>query len=128
MDELRTTNQALQDRLESMYKSMSLSPGEMKSHLLIWSVQQLVFSPGSATGNMSLLNEMELSDSERSLNASRRPFSQIDEEEHETEHPPDTNLSTLEEKEVHVYYSFTVRVPEMLACLDIYGINISQVL
>ena len=49
---------------------------------------------------MSLLNEMELSDSERSLNNSRRPFSQIDEEEPETEHPPDTNLSTLEEKEL----------------------------
>ncbi len=52
--------------------------------------------------NMSLLNEMELSDSEKSLNASRRPFSQIEEEDDEVEceHPPDTNLGALETKEV----------------------------
>eukprot|EP00095_Tigriopus_kingsejongensis_P006786 maker-scaffold794_size96255-snap-gene-0.19 protein:Tk06786 transcript:maker-scaffold794_size96255-snap-gene-0.19-mRNA-1 annotation:"bicaudal d-related protein homolog" len=59
MEELRSSNQALQDRLDSMYRNVSL---------------------GGQGGNMSLLNEMELSDSERSLNAARRPFSQIDED------------------------------------------------
>ena len=39
----------------------------------------------SSGANVSLMNEMELSDSERSLNASRRPFSQIDEEEAQDE-------------------------------------------
>ena len=69
MDELRQSNQALQDRLEGMYRSLSLSPG----------------GGASSGANVSLMNEMELSDSERSLNASRRPFSQIDEEEAQDE-------------------------------------------
>ena len=34
----------------------------------------------SPHGNLSLLNEMEISDSEKSLNGSRRPFSNLDED------------------------------------------------
>lgn len=106
MDELRSTNQALQDRLETMYRSLSLTPqsgasGGANSHLSV---------PNS--GNMSLLNEMELSDSEqsRSLNASRRPFSQIDEEDDAIEcdnpdnHQQGGHLNTLEAKEVDDAY------------------------
>ena len=61
---------------------------------------------------MSLLNEMELSDSEsRSMNNSRsKGFGgQIDEEEDddgvECEHPPGTNMATLETKEVRTTFS-----------------------
>ena len=63
---MQTSNYALAERLESVYRSMSLSPS------------------GNG-GNVSLLNEMEMSDSEKSLNASRRPFSQIDEDEDHVE-------------------------------------------
>ena len=63
---MQTSNYALAERLESVYRSMSLSPG-------------------ANGGNVSLLNEMEMSDSEKSLNASRRPFSQIDEDEDHVE-------------------------------------------
>ena len=59
---MQSSNYALAERLENVYRSMSLSPHHN-------------------TGNVSLLNEMEMSDSEKSLNASRRPFSQIDEDE-----------------------------------------------
>ena len=59
---MQSTNYALAERLENVYRSMSLSPHHN-------------------TGNVSLLNEMEMSDSEKSLNASRRPFSQIDEDD-----------------------------------------------
>lgn len=59
---MQSTNFSLAERLENVYRSMSLSPHHN-------------------TGNVSLLNEMEMSDSEKSLNASRRPFSQIDEDE-----------------------------------------------
>ena len=73
-----------------MYRSLSLSPHSAAAN--------------ANNGSMSLQNEMELSDSERSLNNARRPFSQIDEEEDdddiEVEHPEDTNLSALEVKEV----------------------------
>merc|ERR1719228_896839 len=58
IDELKATNSALTDRLDSIYRSSSISPH----------------------GNLSLLNEMEISDSEKSLNGSRRPFSNIDED------------------------------------------------
>jgi len=58
IDELKATNLALTDRLDSIYRSSSISPH----------------------GNLSLLNEMEISDSEKSLNGSRRPFSNIDED------------------------------------------------
>jgi len=68
MEELRSTNEALQERLESMYRSLSLSPSSGAA-------------PGLVHGSASLLTEMELSDSERSLNASRRPFSEIEEED-----------------------------------------------
>ena len=60
---MQSTNYALAERLENVYRSMSLSPHH------------------NNTGNVSLLNEMEMSDSEKSLNAARRPFSQIDEDE-----------------------------------------------
>lgn len=73
MDELHSTNFALSDRLESVYRSMSLSPNQ--------------------TGNMSLLNEMEISDSEKSLNASRRPFSQIDEDDDVECDNPDVHIT-----------------------------------
>merc|ERR1719323_3024907 len=63
---MQSTNYALSERFENVYRSMSLSPGHQTS----------------------LLNEMEMSDSEKSLNASRRPFSQIDEDEDvEVENP-----------------------------------------
>merc|ERR1719180_55198 len=58
IDELKATNSALTDRLDSIYRSSSISPH----------------------GNLSLLNEMEISDSEKSLNGSRRPFSNIEED------------------------------------------------
>jgi len=57
-DELKSQNLALNDRLDSVYRSSSISP----------------------QGNLSILNEMEISDSEKSLNGSRRPFSNIDED------------------------------------------------
>ena len=49
-EELKATNLALTDRLDSIYRSSSISP----------------------QGNLSLLNEMEISDSEKSLPGSRR--------------------------------------------------------
>jgi len=58
ISELKATNSALTDRLDSIYRSSSISPH----------------------GNLSLLNEMEISDSEKSLNGSRRPFSNIEED------------------------------------------------
>lgn len=58
ISELKATNAALTDRLDSIYRSSSISPH----------------------GNLSLLNEMEISDSEKSLNGSRRPFSNIEED------------------------------------------------
>merc|ERR1740131_880727 len=58
IEELKATNAALTDRLDSIYRSSSISPH----------------------GNLSLLNEMEISDSEKSLNGSRRPFSNIEED------------------------------------------------
>ncbi len=51
---------------------------------------------------MSLLNEMELSDSERSHNAhapASRAFS-VEEDDLECEHPPGTSMAALETKEV----------------------------
>merc|ERR1719278_1517618 len=57
-DELKTQNLSLNDRLDSVYRSSSISP----------------------QGNLSILNEMEISDSEKSLNGSRRPFSNVDED------------------------------------------------
>merc|ERR1719400_2099893 len=57
-DELKSQNMSLNDRLDSVYRSSSISP----------------------QGNLSILNEMEISDSEKSLNGSRRPFSNIDED------------------------------------------------
>merc|ERR1719471_1965134 len=57
-DELKSQNMALNDRLDSVYRSSSISP----------------------QGNLSILNEMEISDSEKSLNGSRRPFSNVDED------------------------------------------------
>merc|ERR1712227_1194633 len=57
-DELKAQNLSLNDRLDSVYRSSSISP----------------------QGNLSILNEMEISDSEKSLNGSRRPFSNVDED------------------------------------------------
>merc|ERR1719282_1606322 len=57
-DEIKAQNLQLNDRLDSVYRSSSISP----------------------QGNLSILNEMEISDSEKSLNGSRRPFSNIDED------------------------------------------------
>ena len=45
--------------------------------------------PGLVHGSASLLTEMELSDSERSLNASRRPFSEIEEEDDSGDSQPE---------------------------------------
>ncbi|XP_059090852.1 bicaudal D-related protein homolog [Tigriopus californicus] len=82
LEELRASNQSLQERLDNMCRNLSLGP------------------PGTG-GNMSLLNEMELSDSERSLNASRRPFSQIDEEIDDIEcDNPEALGSPIENKEL----------------------------
>lgn len=80
MEELRSANQALQERLDSAYRSMSMSPNHAQ---------------------LSLFNEMENSDSERSLNNSRRPFSQVDEDDEvEVDHSPEDTLSALETKQV----------------------------
>merc|ERR1712106_1015967 len=57
-DGLSSTLDESADRIDSIYRSSSISPH----------------------GNLSLLNEMEISDSEKSLNGSRRPFSNIDED------------------------------------------------
>jgi len=57
-DELKAQNLSLNDRLDTVYRSSSISP----------------------QGNLSILNEMEISDSEKSLNGSRRPFSTNDED------------------------------------------------
>merc|ERR1711936_201708 len=57
-DELKTQNMTLNDRLDSVYRSSSISP----------------------QGNLSILNEMEISDSEKGLNGLRRPFSNVDED------------------------------------------------
>ena len=79
---MQTSNYALAERLESVYRSMSLSPS------------------GNG-GNVSLLNEMEMSDSEKSLNASRRPFSQIDEDEDHVEcDNPDIHINNEPMSEV----------------------------
>ncbi len=86
IEEMQSTNYALNERLENVYRSMSLSPH-------------------ANSGNMSLLNEMELSDSEKSLNASRRPFSQIDEVEDVECDNPDiqiTDSSTANNNEVRI--------------------------
>jgi len=74
IDELKSNNSSLADRLDSMYRSASMSPH----------------------GNRSLLTEMEISDSEKSLNGSRRPFSNIDEdlEDIEYDHPGGQNCNT----------------------------------
>ena len=59
--------------------------------------------PGLVHGSASLLTEMELSDSERSLNASRRPFSEIEEEDDvECDNPDPVSMTeaTGEIKEV----------------------------
>ena len=81
---MQTSNYALAERLESVYRSMSLSPS------------------GNG-GNVSLLNEMEMSDSEKSLNASRRPFSQIDEDEDHVEcDNPDIHINNEPMSEVSI--------------------------
>jgi hypothetical protein len=95
MDEMRSANEALQDRLENMYRSLSLSPNS---------------AGGVIQGSTSLLTEMELSDSERSLNAARRPFSEIEEEDDDVEcdnpEPVSATAATGEVKEVrHNCYS-----------------------
>jgi len=80
MEELRSNNQALQERLETMYRSMSLSPGQ-------------------TTGNISLQNEMELSDSERSGVRPQRLFS-VDDDDVECDHPPGTSIAGLEARQL----------------------------
>ncbi len=84
MAELRQSNEALQERLETMYRSLSLSPNS------------------AVPGSQSLLTEMELSDSERSLNAARRPFSEIEEEEDDVECDNPEPVSVGEVKEVRL--------------------------
>lgn len=64
------------------------------------------------TGNMSLLNEMEMSDSEKSLNASRRPFSQIDEDEDvECDNPEIRVTANDENNEVMPYQIMCHEIP-----------------
>ena len=75
LEEMQTTNYALTERLENVYRSMSLSPHHQTT---------------------SLLNEMEMSDSEKSLNASRRPFSQIDEDEDVEVENPEIRINSEE--------------------------------
>ena len=82
---MQSTNYALSERLENVYRSMSLSPHHN-------------------TGNVSLLNEMEMSDSEKSLNASRRPFSQIDEDEDVECDNPEIRINNEIPSEVSVHY------------------------
>ena len=97
MEELRSSNLALQERLETMYRSMSMSPSQQQQQ-----------------GALSLLNEMELSDSENHQNNnSKRSFNQIDEEV-ECDHPEDVNLSGLEIKEVLFYFNLNWRYEEIL--------------
>jgi hypothetical protein len=92
IEEMQGTNYSLSERLENVYRSMSLSPHHQ-------------------TGNMSLLNEMEMSDSEKSLNASRRPFSQIDEDEDvECDNPEIRITNDLDASEVRNYI-------ELIACI-----------
>jgi len=88
IDELKATNLSLADRLDTMYRSTSLSPH----------------------GNRSLLTEMEVSDSEKSLNGSRRPFSNIEEDLEDIEYDnPDLHhhmhldAADLKQEAVSVY-------------------------
>jgi len=83
-DELKAQNMTLNDRLDSVYRSSSISP----------------------QGNLSILNEMEISDSEKSLNGSRRPFSNIDEDLDDIEcDNPDSpaDLQELKQEVVSAY-------------------------
>ena len=86
LEEMQSTNYALAERLENVYRSMSLSPHHN-------------------TGNVSLLNEMEMSDSEKSLNNSRRPFSQIDEDDQDSVEcdNPDIRINNEVSSEVSTY-------------------------
>merc|ERR1719410_444216 len=83
-DELKSQNMALTDRLDSVYRSSSISP----------------------QGNLSILNEMEISDSEKSLNGSRRPFSNVDEDldDIECDNPESpADLAELKQEVVSAY-------------------------
>lgn len=84
MSELRSNNQVLSERLESLSRSFN-SYSHTSSH----------GSSGSSSVQMSLLNEMEMStsgsDSDRSL-YQRRPCSQIDEEIEDIDEDGDSSL------------------------------------
>ena len=74
---------------------------------------------GLVHGSASLLTEMELSDSERSLNASRRPFSEIEEEDDvECDNPDPVSMTaaTGEIKEVQ-YELIVCLTPNSKFCL-----------
>ena len=90
LEEMQTTNYALNERLENVYRSMSLSPHHQTT---------------------SLLNEMEMSDSEKSLNASRRPFSQIDEDEDVEVENPEIRIDSDESTEVSFRILYHIPIP-----------------
>ena len=94
---MQSTNYALSERLENVYRSMSLSPHHN-------------------TGNVSLLNEMEMSDSEKSLNASRRPFSQIDEDEDVECDNPEIRINNEIPSEVSIF-KFWAKISFFVICL-----------
>ena len=97
---MQSTNYALSERLENVYRSMSLSPHHN-------------------TGNVSLLNEMEMSDSEKSLNASRRPFSQIDEDEDVECDNPEIRINNEIPSEVSFIIFDVILVPDSDAAVSI---------
>ena len=98
LEEMQTTNYALNERLENVYRSMSLSPHHQTT---------------------SLLNEMEMSDSEKSLNASRRPFSQIDEDEDVEVENPEIRIDSDESTEVsfRILYHIPTYVVRTVRCV-----------
>ena len=98
---MQSTNYALSERLENVYRSMSLSPGHQTSLLnemeMRYVNKQLFFV------YILLLRPIICfisSDSEKSLNASRRPFSQIDEDEDVEVENPEIRINEENSNEV----------------------------
>eukprot|EP00096_Caligus_rogercresseyi_P002625 TRINITY_DN14815_c0_g1_i1.p1 TRINITY_DN14815_c0_g1~~TRINITY_DN14815_c0_g1_i1.p1 ORF type:complete len:496 (+),score=157.11 TRINITY_DN14815_c0_g1_i1:81-1490(+) len=85
MEDLQTTNLALANRLDSMCRSLSLSPHCGSSQ------------HGGGGGTMSLLNEMEISDSEKSMNV----FQGNADDEVDIEVDDETIIKFNQSKEAH---------------------------
>ena len=106
---MQSTNYALSERLENVYRSMSLSPGHQTSLLnemeMRYSIY-LLFSKQTVDFLFVYIFYIRpiflyfSSDSEKSLNASRRPFSQIDEDEDVEVENPEIRINEENSNEV----------------------------